>query len=155
VQSALSKSKNKGKAVNNNCGKKFWGGGPARSIISGLLVAAAALAVTGIASAQDKTNEIASFNLLPNPTTPPAITPPAGNVLFLAGHGVGSQSYVCLPQGTGVSWTVNGARPEATLFATFFWEPVQLITHFLSHDDDPQRPTTGSLRQRDLAETTF
>jgi hypothetical protein len=45
VQSALSKSKNKGKAVNNNCGKKFWGGGPARSIISGLLVAAAALAV--------------------------------------------------------------------------------------------------------------
>jgi hypothetical protein len=93
VQSALSKSKNKEKAVNNNCGKKFWGGGPARSIISGLLVAAAALAVTGIASAQDKTNEIASFNLLPNPTTPPAITPPAGNVLFLAGHRVGSHMF--------------------------------------------------------------
>jgi hypothetical protein len=122
--------------VNNNCSKKFRGGKSARSIISGLLVAAAALAVTGVASAQDNKDQI-TFNLLPNPTTPTAITPPAGNVLFLAGHAFGSQGYVCLPQGTGVSWTVNGARPEATLFATFFGEPVQIITHFLSHDDNP------------------
>jgi len=122
--------------VNNNCSKKFWGGKSARSITSGLLVAAAALAVTGVASAQDNKDQI-TFNLLPNPTTPTAITPPAGNVLFLAGHAFGSQGYVCLPQGTGVSWTVNGARPEATLFATFFGEPVQIITHFLSHDDNP------------------
>lgn len=122
--------------MNNNCSKKSWGGKSARSIISGLLVAAAALAVTGVASAQDNKDQI-TFNLLPNPTTPTAITPPAGNVLFLAGHAFGSQGYVCLPQGTGVSWTVNGARPEATLFATFFGEPVQIITHFLSHDDNP------------------
>jgi Protein of unknown function (DUF3455) len=126
--------------VNNNCSKKFWSGKSARSIISGLLVAAAALAVTGVASAQDNKDQI-TFNLLPNPNTPTAITPPAGNVLFLAGHAFGSQGYVCLPQGTGVSWTVNGARPEATLFATFFGEPVQIITHFLSHDDDPNAPT--------------
>jgi hypothetical protein len=126
--------------MNNNCIKQFPGGRTVRNIIGGLLVAAAALAVTSIASAQDNKNEIASFNLIPDPTTPTAITPPVGNVLFLAGHGVGSQGYVCLPQGTGVSWTVNGPRPEATLFATFFGEPVQIITHFLSHDDDPNAP---------------
>ena len=105
----------------------------------GLLVALAALAVCGMASAQDKQDkkEEFTFILFPNPTTPPAITPPAGNALFLAGQGIGSQGYVCLPQGSGVSWTVNGARPEATLFASVFGEPVQIITHFLSHNDNP------------------
>jgi hypothetical protein len=127
--------------VNNNCIKQSWGGRAVRSIVSGLLVAAATLAVTGIASAQDNKNEIASFNLIPNPTTPTAITPPAGNVLFLAGHAFGSQGYVCLPKDGSVSWTVNNARPEATLFATFFGEPVQIITHFLSHNDNPNDPT--------------
>jgi hypothetical protein len=52
--------------VNNNCGKKFWGGKTAHSIIRGLLAALAMLAVSGIASAQDKKDEI-TFNLLPNP----------------------------------------------------------------------------------------
>ncbi|MGB7846318.1 MAG: DUF3455 domain-containing protein [Candidatus Acidiferrum sp.] len=119
---------------------KSWFGSATQNIVRALLLAFAVLVVSGVASAQDNNNEIASFNLIPNPTTPTAITPPAGNVLFLAGHGVGSQGYVCLPQGTGVSWTVNGARPEATLFATFFGEPAQIITHFLSHDDDPNAP---------------
>src|SRR5579859_1700396 len=56
-----------------------------------------------------------------SPTTPALITPPAGNVAFLVGHAlVGTQGYVCLPKGTGASWTVKGARPEATLFTTVF-----------------------------------
>ena len=55
-----------------------------------------------------------------SPSTDSSITPPAGNSAFLLGRAVGTQGYVCLPRGTGASWTVNGARPEATLFASFF-----------------------------------
>jgi hypothetical protein len=105
-----------------------------------MLVAFAALAISGSASAQDKKDEFA-FELLSNVATPAAITPPVGNHLFLAGHAFGSQGYVCLPKDGSVSWTVNGARPEATLFASVFGEPVQIITHFLSHDDNPIDPT--------------
>jgi hypothetical protein len=48
-------------------------------------------------------------------------------------HGVGAQGYICLPNPSGgVSWTVDGARPEATLFARIFGDAVQIVTHFLS-----------------------
>jgi len=125
--------------VNNNCSKKFLGGRAAHSIIRGLLAALAVLAVSGIASAQDKQDkkDEITFDLLPNLTTSLTITPPAGNSLFLATRAVGTQGYVCLPKDGGASWTVNGARPEATLFANFFGEPVQIITHFLSPDTNP------------------
>ena len=73
------------------------------------------------------------------PTTPPIITPPEGNSAFLLGRAVGTQGYVCLPQGTGASWTVNGARPEATLFTSFSEHDVQIITHFLSPDTNPNQ----------------
>ena len=55
------------------------------------------------------------------------------------GRGVGTQGYVCLPKGTGASWTVNGARPEATLFTSFFGQDVQIITHFQSPDTNPNK----------------
>jgi len=78
------------------------------------------------------------------PTTPKDITPPVGNTAFLEGHAVGSQGYTCLPSTTGApSWTVNPPRPEATLFATFFGQTVQIITHFASintHPNDPTKP---------------
>ena len=121
--------------MNNNGSKKFLGGIAAQSIVRGLLAAFAALAVSGIASAQDKKDDI-TFDLLPNLTTSPTITPLAGNSLFLTTHGVGTQGYVCLPKDGAASWTVN-ARPEATLFANIFGEPVQVITHFLSPDTNP------------------
>jgi len=79
------------------------------------------------------------------PTTPLIITPPAGNSVFLLGRGVGTQGYVCLPQGTGTSWTVNGARPEATLFTGFFGHDVQIITHFLSPDTNPNQVAPNPL----------
>ena len=65
----------------------------------------------------------------------------AGNLddHFLLGRGVGTQGYVCLPTGTGASWTVKGARPEATLFTTFFGHDVQIITHFLSPNTNPNQ----------------
>lgn len=72
------------------------------------------------------------------PTTPDAITPPAGNTAFLVGHALGTQGYVCLPTPTGgTSWTINNARPEATLFTDVFGRPVQIITHFTSIDANP------------------
>jgi hypothetical protein len=74
-----------------------------------------------------------------SPTTPALITPPAGNSAFLEGHALGTQGYVCLPTSTGASWTVNGARPEATLFTSFFGQAIQIITHFLSPDANPNQ----------------
>ena len=72
------------------------------------------------------------------PTTPADITPPAGNSAFLLGHAVGTQGYTCLPTSTGgTSWTINPARPEATLFTSFFGHQVQIITHFASIDANP------------------
>jgi hypothetical protein len=80
----------------------------------------------------------AAAQRIASPTTPALITPPAGNSAFLLGHAlVGTQGYVCLPKGTGASWTVNGARPEATLFTTVYGQDFQIITHFLSPDTNP------------------
>jgi Protein of unknown function (DUF3455) len=73
------------------------------------------------------------------PPTPTLITPEAGNSPFLFGHGVGTQGYVCLLLGAGASWTVNNARPEATLFVSVFGHEVQIITHFLSPDTSPNK----------------
>jgi len=72
-----------------------------------------------------------------SPATPTAITPEAGNSAFLLGRATGTQGYVCLPTATGASWTVNGARPEATLFTSVFGLDIQIITHFLSPNTSP------------------
>ena len=100
-------------------------------------------------------NQAAAQTVTP-PATPTLITPQEGNTAFLLGHALGTQGYVCLPTGPGAStasWTVNGARPEATLFTKFFGQDVQIITHFLSPDAKPN----GVLKrypfwQRDVAE---
>src|SRR5215472_10645980 len=75
------------------------------------------------------------------PPTPTAITPPAGNTAYAVGHAFGSQGYVCLPDqiNGGTSWTVNPARPEATLFVNVFGQPVEIITHFASIDANPNQ----------------
>ena len=83
-------------------------------------------------------NQAAAQRITP-PATPALITPPVGNTAFMVGHAVGTQGYVCLPKGTGASWTVNNARPEATLFVSFLGQDVQIITHFLSPDTNPNR----------------
>jgi hypothetical protein len=87
------------------------------------------------------TATIAGAQSIASPPTPTLITPKAGNVAFLVGHATGTQGYVCLPKGTGASWTVNGARPEATLFTTIFGQDFQIITHFLSPNINPTDPT--------------
>ena len=87
----------------------------------------------------------AGAQTIASPPTPTLITPPVGNVAFLVGHAVGTQGYVCLPKGTGASWTVNNARPEATLFASLFGLDVQIITHFLSPDTNPNKDAPDPL----------
>lgn len=137
--------------MNNNWSKKFLGDTGAHRIICGVLAVLAVLAVSGVASAQGKKDkEEADFISISSPATSTTITPEAGNVAFLLGHGVGTQGYVCLPTSTGASWTVNGARPEATLFTRIFGEPIQIITHFLSpvenpNDFSPKPPRFGDV----------
>ena len=70
------------------------------------------------------------------PNTPADITPPAGNSAFLVGHAEGTQGYVCLPTGTGASWTVNASRPEAILSVSSSGQDFE-ITHFLSPNTNP------------------
>jgi hypothetical protein len=143
----------KEKELKNNFGKKFLGGVAAR-IIRGSLAAFAILAVSGTVYAQERTQdkkEGIDFGSIPSPVTSDTITPPVGNSAFLLGHGVGTQGYVCLPTATGgASWTVNNARPEATLFTRVFGEAVQIITHFLSpvvnpNDIGPKPPRFGDV----------
>ena len=82
----------------------------------------------------------ASAQTVTAPPTPTQITPPAGNTAFLVGHAFGSQGYACLPtNGGGTSWTVNNPRPEATLFTNAFGQPLEIITHFLSFNENPKQ----------------
>lgn len=98
-----------------------------RSLLAAALVLACAFGTVTRVAAQKVTI----------PTTPVAVTPPAGNSAFMVGHAVGTQGYVCLPTSTGASWTVNGGRPEATLYASPVGSDDQIITHFLSPDTSP------------------
>jgi len=102
-----------------------------------MLAVMAMLAASSIAYAQERpqeNKELFGSGTIPSPTTPFNIP---GNSVFLLGHAVGTQGYVCLPFAGGASWTVNNARPEATLFTSIFGEPVQIITHFLSPVENP------------------
>ena len=68
------------------------------------------------------------------PRVPPNIEVPTGNTLFLVGHGVGTQNYICLPSGSGSAYTLF--TPEATLFKPED-NTKQLITHFFSPNRNP------------------
>ena len=70
-----------------------------------------------------------------DPVTPPPvphnIKAPAGNEVFLVGHAVGTQNYVCLPSGSAFSWTLF--TPQATLFDD---HDRQLAIHFFGPNPD-------------------
>jgi len=77
---------------------------------------------------------------LSSPVTPALITPPAGHVAYLLGRAEGTQGYVCLPAAPGAStasWTAKASRPEATLFQTILGQKIQIVTHFLSPNTNP------------------
>jgi hypothetical protein len=77
------------------------------------------------------------------PPVPLTLEVPPGNSVFLQGHAIGTQNYVCLLSGAGMDWTFIG--PEATLFLTFGGDPVrQIATHYFSANPDEAntlRPT--------------
>ena len=60
------------------------------------------------------------------PAVPTNIAVPAGNKLFLVGHAVGTQNYICLPADGGVKFTLF--TPQATLFKG----DKQITTHYFS-----------------------
>ncbi len=61
------------------------------------------------------------------PPVPDDIKVPAGNKVFLVGHAVGTQNYVCLPSGKDFKFTLF--TPQATLFSD---DGRQLMTHYFS-----------------------
>jgi hypothetical protein len=69
------------------------------------------------------------------PPVPGNIQVPVGNRLFLVGHAVGTQNYICVPSGTGVRYVLF--TPEATLFDE---QGEQLATHYFS--PNPMEPNT-------------
>ena len=123
--------------MTGNYSKKFGAGRTAHAVVRGGLVGALALATIGSAAAQDKKEDFASSLSSSSPVTSDTIKVPEGNSAFLEGHAFGTQGYVCLPTASGASWTVNNARPEATLFTNVFGAAFQIITHFLSPVENP------------------
>jgi hypothetical protein len=83
-----------------------------RSFIAALLLAAPLAAL--------------ATNVTP-PAVPDTIEAPAGSKAFLIGHAVGTQNYVCLPDGAGAKWVLFG--PQATVYDD---AGRQIMTHFLS-----------------------
>jgi hypothetical protein len=75
--------------------------------------------------------QLSHADRLTPPTVPANLQVPAGNKLFLKGHAVGTQNYICLPSGSGFVWTFFG--PQATLFKN---NGKQTHTHFLSPNPD-------------------
>jgi hypothetical protein len=60
------------------------------------------------------------------PKVPDILAVPAGSKAFLIGHAVGTQNYICLPDGAGAKWVLFG--PQATVFDD---HGKQIMTHFL------------------------
>jgi len=105
--------------MNYNLGQQTKKTARVRSLFVAALVLACAFGTVTHAAAED-------------------LTPPPGNTEFLVAHAFGTQGYVCLPDGEGgTSWTINPARPEATLFVKVFGQDVQIITHFAGIDANP------------------
>src|SRR5215475_3438881 len=110
-----------------------------RNILIAACVAALGLMMTtGVRTAH--ADEIAP------PAVPGNLNVEDGNKVFLVGHGVGTQDYVCTPSATSVSgFAFSLFTPEATLFDD---AGDQLITHFFSPNDDPHvaPPERGTIR---------
>jgi hypothetical protein len=121
--------------MNYNLGRQTRRTALVRSLLTAALVFACAFGTVSFAAAQK----------IMSPATPAKITPPAGNSAFMVGHAVGTQGYVCLPKGTGASWTVIGARPEATLFESLAGKDRQITTHFLSPNANPNHNAPNPL----------
>ncbi|MET0985919.1 MAG: DUF3455 domain-containing protein [Steroidobacteraceae bacterium] len=73
------------------------------------------------------------------PAVPDILTVEQGSKAFAIGHAVGTQNYVCLPDGAVAKWVLYS--PQATVFDG---EGEQIMTHFLSPnpaESSAARPT--------------
>ena len=110
-----------------------------RYILTAARVAAIGLMVTAGARA-------ARAEDITVPGVPANLNVDEGNEVFLVGHGVGTQNYVCTTSTTSTSgFAFSLFTPEATLFNS---EGKQLITHFFSPNGDPtvKPPEAGTIR---------
>jgi uncharacterized protein DUF3455 len=73
-------------------------------------------------------------SLIKTPPVPAELRVPGGNTMYLKGHALGTQNYICQISESGSSWKFIG--PQATLFVTLEWNDFQIAqqitTHFLS-----------------------
>jgi len=110
-----------------------------RHILTAACVAAFGLMVaTGVRAAH-------ADDLTP-PRVPKLLEVEDGNEVFLVGHGVGTQNYVCAPSTASVTgFAFSLFTPQATLLDG---AGEQLITHFFSPNDDPHvaPPEHGTIR---------
>jgi hypothetical protein len=94
-----------------------------------LMVCFAALAVAFTVS---RPHRIYAHDNMEPPAVPDNLRVPPGHKVFLKGHAIGTQNYMCLPDRDGnIIWMLIG--PQATLFDD---EKKQIITHFLSRNPD-------------------
>jgi hypothetical protein len=100
--------------------RSHWGARLAASLIMASAVVGTAVPASPARAAQE------SFPISV-PRVPDDITVPAGNNVFLVGHAVGTQNYVCVPSGYDFKFTLF--TPQATLFSD---DGGQLITHYFS-----------------------
>jgi hypothetical protein len=110
-----------------------------RRILTAACVAALGLMVTtGVRAAH--------ADDIPRPQVPGPLEVEDGNEVFLVGHGVGTQNYVCATSTTSLTgFAFSLFTPQATLLDD---AGDQLITHFFSPNTDPhvQPPEFGTIR---------
>ena len=94
-----------------------------RAMVVACIAIGAVAATVSAASGSSADNRV--------PPVPPKLEVEAGNVLFLIGHGIGTQNYICLPSGAGFAYSLF--TPEATLFTH---RAKQVTTHFFSPNPD-------------------
>ena len=110
--------------------------------VAGMVLAGVAIVAFMISSPQ-----LAHAGPIAPPPLPAGLAPvPPGQKLFLAGHAVGTQNYVCRPSGAGVAYILF--TPEATLFDQ---NGGQIITHYFSPNPsdpntDPKVVADGAIR---------
>jgi hypothetical protein len=97
-----------------------WGARLVTSVVMASAVVGTAAPVAHAQAAQE------SFAVTV-PPVPADIQVPEGNKVFLVGHGVGTQNYICLPSGDDFKFTLF--TPQATLIND---EGRQLTTHYFS-----------------------
>jgi len=73
------------------------------------------------------------------PAPAPGLQADADLKVFLVGHAVGTQNYVCSRAGAGVKYVLF--TPEATLFDD---DGKQIITHYFSPNPEPKDPNTSA-----------